>query len=352
MARIAHLDADAFFYSVALQQDPSLAGKPVIVAGDSPRSVVSTASYEARRKGVHSGMSVVRAKALIPDVVFAKPCFADYRSVSSQMWQIVSSNLGPLEQAGLDEAYADLTNQDKPVSLLQETITQVKAETGIQLSVGLGPNRLVAKVASDADKPQGFLVLSREQACQRFADAHPGIIPGIGPKTQQALAGLGIHTLQRLGECPEAMLSGQFSKRSIMELKAKAAFYGSEKIQTVRQRKSRSAEETFEIDLTDPLQMEKELEILAERVGQDLQKRQQAGATVGIKVRLADWTNYTRDHTLDQPTNDPEDIFEVAKNLLNASLPEGPVRLLGVRVGGLDRPESETAVVTQLQLFS
>jgi len=352
MARIAHLDADAFFYSVALQQDPTLLGKAVIVASDSPRSVVSTASYEARKRGVSSGMSVVRAKELVPGILFARPDFESYRQVSGQIWEIVSKQLGTLEQAGLDEAYADLTGKDNPVALLKQTIKEVKQQTGIQLSAGLGPNRLVAKVASDADKPQGFLVLSREQACRQFAKSSPGLIPGIGPKTQQALAQLGIHTLQRLSECPEAMLSGQFSKRSINELKAKSRFYGSEEIQTVRTRKSRSAEETFAVDLTDPAKMESELRLLADRVSRDLQSRQQAGATVGIKVRLADWTSYTRDHTLQQPTNDAQEILDVASGLMNASLPEGPVRLLGVRVGGLDRPESITSIETQLKLFA
>lgn len=350
MSRIAHLDADAFFYSVHLQLDPSLAGKPVIVAGDSARSVVSTASYEARAFGIGSGMSVVRAKMLCPHVVFVKPSFDSYREVSQQVWRIVGDQLGPLEQAGLDEAYADLTDQEYPVSLLRSTIKLVKDYTGIQLSAGLGPNRLIAKVASDAEKPAGFLVLTQEQAQERFAKSHPGIIPGIGPKSQQALAQLGVHTLERLRECPPALLSSRFSERTIGELKHRAHFNGSDKLQTVRQRKSRSAEETFSVDLTDPLEMEEEIRLLAQRVGRDLTRREQAGATIGIKVRMADWTTYTRDQTIDHPTCDSEEIFRVAAELLHASPPEEPVRLLGVRVGGLDRSDGDFD--HQLQLFS
>jgi DNA polymerase-4 len=349
MARIAHIDADAFFYSVELQRDSSLRGKRVAVGGDSPRSVVSTASYEARKKGIHSGMSMQRAKVMAPDLVIVKPHFDAYREVSNQIWGIAESYLGPMEQAGLDEAYADLSRVEQPIALLKAMVEAVLDQSGIQLSVGLGPNRLVAKVASDADKPCGFLVLSREQACERFAGDSPGIIPGIGPKTQARLASLGIHTLEKLRNCPHAMLSGQFSSRSIQDLKARANFYGSENLQFSRTRKSRSAEETFAVDLTEIKDMEEEIALLGQRVGRDLKRREQAGATVGIKVKLADFTSYTRDRTIDHPTCDPEEITRIATELLYDSPPEGPVRLLGVRVGGLDRPESDLAV--QLQLF-
>lgn len=186
--------------------DPSLRGKAVIVSGSGPRSVVTTATYEARAYGVYSGMPTSQARRLCPHAILVAPDFQAYRKASAQVWELVTDRLGELEQAGLDEAYADLTDAEHPVSLLRETVAAVKEATGLQLSVGFSENRLVAKMASDAEKPCGFVVLSREQACERFASLPVRAIPGIGPKTTDRLRTLGIHTISDLQGCSEALL--------------------------------------------------------------------------------------------------------------------------------------------------
>jgi len=351
MARIAHLDADAFYVSVHLRHDPSLRGKPVVVAGSGPRSVVTTASYEARRFGIHSAGSAAAARVACPHAVFIKPDFPMYRAASAEMWEIVRGYLGELEHVGLDEGYADVSGLERPVSTLREVVQAVKEQTTLQLSVGLGPNRRVAKVASDCDKPAGFTVLSREQACERFADADPKLIPGIGPKTRDRLRELGITTLAKLREAPDELLATRFTQRGVRELKESAAFHGSTIVQTNRPRKSRSAEETFDTDIELMDEMLVELVPLARKVAEDLKRREAAGATIGIKVRTDDFATYTRDRTIGHPTNDEQEILDVARELLQANPPQRPVRLLGVRVGGLDagEPDDDT---DQLTLFA
>src|SRR4051812_24609122 len=180
---IAHVDMDAFYVSVELQRRPDLMGKPVVVAGTGPRAVVTTASYEARKFGIFSATPAERARRLCPDAVFLPPDFTVYRSRSKDVMAVLRAQVERVEVVGLDEAYLDLSELDRPKAAARRVKEAVQADTGLCCSIGIGPNKLVAKVASDADKPDGFIVLSREEACERFAAASPGLIPGIGPKT-------------------------------------------------------------------------------------------------------------------------------------------------------------------------
>ncbi len=164
------MDCDAFYATVELLRHPELVGKPVIVAGSGPRAVVTTASYEARKYGIGSAMPASRARRLCPDAVVIPPDFTAYREKSGEVWGLVNERLrSPLQQVSVDEAYADITALDKPLRALRELVAEVRERTGITISVGVGPNRLVAKTASDAEKPAGFVVLSREDACARSA---------------------------------------------------------------------------------------------------------------------------------------------------------------------------------------
>jgi DNA polymerase-4 len=169
VAPIAHLDVDAFYASVELQRRPELRGKPVIVSGSGPRAVVTTASYEARAYGVGSAMPTSRARRLCPDAVLIPPDFTAYREVSRVVMDLVRAAADPVEVIGLDEAYLDLEGLVAPRAAMRRLVTDIREATGLDASVGIGPNRLVAKVASDAEKPRGFVVLSREEACERFA---------------------------------------------------------------------------------------------------------------------------------------------------------------------------------------
>src|SRR5437660_5414802 len=207
---IAHVDMDAFYVSVELGRRPELRGRPVVVAGSGPRAVVTTASYEARRYGVGSAMPASRARRLCPDAVFIPPDFATYREVSARMMRLVRSHVERVEVVGLDEAYLDLEGLYSPRAAMRRLVAEIKNASRLTCSVGIGPNKLVAKVASDAEKPAGFVVLSREQACERFASSSPGLVPGIGPKTLARLAEMGLTTLGAVASAPERLLIERF----------------------------------------------------------------------------------------------------------------------------------------------
>src|SRR3954464_5038650 len=177
MPPIAHLDMDAFYVSVELLRRPALRGRAVVVAGTGPRAVVTTASYEARRFGVGSAMPAARARRLCPEAVFLPPDFAYYREASARVWDIVRAHVAAVERLGLDEGYLDLSGMVAPRAAMRRLVAAIRERTGLTASVGIGPNRLVAKMASDAEKPRGFVVMTREQACARYAESPPGLIP-------------------------------------------------------------------------------------------------------------------------------------------------------------------------------
>src|SRR5947209_10212522 len=221
---VAHLDMDAFYVSVELRRHPDLRGLPVIVAGSGPRAVVTTASYEARRFGVGSAMPAARARRLCPEAICLAPDFEYYRKVSKAVMSILRSQLEHVEVVGLDEAYAELTGLPAPHAAMRLVRSEIERETGLGCSVGIGPSKLVAKVASDAEKPGGFVVLSREQACARFGPSPCGLVPGIGPKTVERLKRCGIATLAELAVAPAEPLARTFGGRLAGELQRRARF--------------------------------------------------------------------------------------------------------------------------------
>src|SRR5215210_3685922 len=208
--RIAHVDMDAFYVSVELQRRPELRGKPVVVAGSGPRAVVTTASYEARKFGVFSATPAERARRLCPQAVFVTPDFELYRARSREVMAVLRSHVDRLEVVGLDEAYMDLTGLDRHRAAARRIKAAVHESTGLCCSIGIGPNKLVAKVASDADKPDGFLELTRQAARERFSASSPGLIPGIGPKTVARLEARGIDALGKLAATPDERLAEWF----------------------------------------------------------------------------------------------------------------------------------------------
>src|SRR4051812_33094591 len=221
---VAHLDMDAFYVSVELMRRPELRGRPVVVAGTGPRAVVTTASYEARRFGVFSATPAARARRLCPEAVFIPPDFKAYRAMSKRVMDRVRAQVDTVEVAGLDEAYLDLSGIYSPRAAMRRLISEIKADTGLGCSVGIGPNRLVAKVSSDAEKPEGFVVLTREQACERFAGHSPRLLPGIGSKTAERLEALGIVTIAQLAATPPGTLVERFGGRLGPYLIAPARF--------------------------------------------------------------------------------------------------------------------------------
>jgi DNA polymerase-4 len=344
------VDMDAFYVSVELQRRPELMGLPVVVAGSGPRAVVTTASYEARRYGIFSATPAERARRLCPDAIFIPPDFDTYRARSKEVMAVLKRHVDRVEVVGLDEAYLDLTELDRHRSAARAVKEAVKAETGLTCSVGIGPNKLVAKVASDAEKPDGFLELTGEGARLRFAEASPGLIPGIGPKTVVKLEELGIATLGRLGATPDEQLTQWFGPRLGPHLAALARFEDDRAIETVRIAKSESRETTFDRDLRGLDQLEPVLHRLTGELCETLTKEERRGRTIGIKVRFDDFSTVTRARSIDAPVNDSSTVGQIALDLLRRLDPRRPVRLLGVRVAGLDENAAQAFSDDQLSL--
>jgi DNA polymerase-4 len=338
---IAHLDMDAFYVSVELLRRPELRGLPVVVAGSGPRAVITTASYEARKFGVGSAIPASRARRLCPQAVFIPPDFECYRATSREVMAVLREHVEHVEVVGLDEAYLDLDGLLSPNAAMRRVVAEIRGRTGLTASVGIGPNKLVAKVASDAEKPHGFVVLSREQACARFAGASPGLVPGIGPKTVERLGQMGIATLGALAATDEAVLQERFGPNHGRDLLARARFHGTEHLTLDRVAVSESRETTFDADVSDRAAQEASLRELSDQLCKGLKR---PGRTIAIKVRLDDWTTVTRARTIGEPTADPSVVGAVALELLRAYAPPRPVRLLGVRVAGFDAPAAAPEV--------
>jgi DNA polymerase-4 len=322
----------------------------VVVAGRGPRAVVTTASYEARRYGVGSAMPAARARRLCPQAMFLPPDFSTYREVSSRVMELVRGHVERVEVVGLDEAYLDLEGLHSPRAAMRRLVAEIKRATQLSCSVGIGPNKLVAKVASDAEKPAGFVVLSREQACERFAGSPPGLLPGIGPKTAARLEALGLTTLAALRAAPEQELIARFGSHHGRELARRARFEHDGEVGAPRRTVSESRERTFDTDVSDPERLREMLAAMARQLCASLAARRRRGRTIGIKVRLDDFKTVTRAHTLAEATCDAELVTAEAMRLLAEYAPQRPVRLLGVRVAGLtsgDAPARGPVVATE-----
>jgi DNA polymerase IV len=354
---VAHLDMDAFYASVELLKAPELRGKPVIVCGSGPRAVVTTASYEARKlAGIHSAMPAATARRRLPDAIYIKPDFPAYREASAGVMEVLRSNVETVEVMGLDEAYLDLTGLFSPKATMRRIAAEIREVSGgLTCSVGISESRLLAKITSELGKPSGFTVLSREAALERFADHSPGLVPGIGPKTVQRLEKLGVTTLAGLREVPREDLEERFGPRSGAWLHSRSRLWDETPVATTRETKSQSAETTFDVDVGNRAELERHITELAEELCRRLAKKDLRGRSIGIKVRLDDWTNVSRSLSVDEPTNDPAVVAPIALDLLRAYDPPRPVRLLGVRLASFEgegadaeRPDNDSE--PQLQL--
>jgi DNA polymerase-4 len=348
---IAHLDMDAFYVSVELRRRPELRGRPVVVAGTGPRSVVTTASYEARRFGVGSAMPSSRARRLCPQAVFLPPDFPYYREASAQVLGIVGSHVDTVEVVGLDEAYLDLSGLPAPKAGMRRIVKQIADETGLVASVGIGPNKLIAKMASDADKPSGFVILSQAEAQARFAGAPCLLIPGIGHKTAERLQSLGVHTIGQLADAPFSTLRSGFAASTTAHLQALARFEHRGRVTQERKVVSESRSRTLDVDVVEPEALETILSGLTAALCDDLTRHGRRGRTIGIQVRLSDFSNHSRARTLGAVVSGRPEIEPVALGLLRGFLgefPGRPVRLLGVRVAGLEENRLEPQMALAL----
>ncbi len=350
--RILHCDMDAYYASVHVRDDPALAGRPVIVGGDPEgRGVVASASYEARRFGIHSAMPAARARRLCPDAVFIWPDFPRYRRESDAIFAIFRDFTPLVEPASLDEAYLDVTDHLAPygtaTAIAREIRRRVREERRLTVSVGVGPNMLIAKIASDFHKPDGLMVVPPEKV-QAFLDPLPvRRLHGVGPATERSLAALGIATVAELRARPRGALLERFGKHGAM-LHSFACGIDERAVETHQERKSLGTENTYRTDLRRLAEMDEELEHMAAEIANGLEKRTLAACTVTVKVRFSDFSTVTRSHTFAIPTTSAARIAALAKGLLRRSdAGRRPVRLLGVSTSTL-----VPGAIRQLELFS
>jgi DNA polymerase-4 len=338
---IAHVDMDAFYVSIEMLRHPELRGKPVVVGHNGPRGVVTTASYEARRFGVHSALPMVTARRRCPQLTVLPVDMQLYRRGSTKVMETLREFSEVIEVVGLDEAYVDLSGSPVPQSRAREIKRRVNEATRLVCSIGLGPNKLMAKIASDLDKPDGLFVLDQDGWLPAIGEEPASLLPGVGPRTFARLQEIGIGTVSELASADPGMLERVFGPRHGRGLRDRANGVGTATLTTERKRKSESRETTFSEDVTDRAELVETLERLARSVCGSLSEHSTSGRTVTLKIRLRPFKTYTRSRTLDSPTRDPETVASVARELLERFDPSAPVRLIGVGVAGLrgDVPE-------------
>lgn len=338
---ILHADLDAFFAAVEVLDDPSLAGKPLIIGHPGPRGVVSTASYEARRYGVGSAMPSVEALRRCPGAVWRAPRGPRYAALSREVMAIFRRYSPDVEPLSLDEAFIDVTGSDRlfgPAPDVAARIRrEVRAETGLVVSIGVAENKFLAKVASDLGKPDGLTVVPRGGAVGFLAPLPLGRLWGVGPRTGERLAALGLHRIGDLQRLEEEFLVRQLGASTGRHLHALARGEDARPVVKNRAAKSMSTESTFETDLRDPAEMEDFLFHAADEVARSLRKDAWLARTIQLKVRTGSYRTWTRSRTLDRPTDLAATIFAEARTLLRDRIDLGGerVRLLGVGACGL-----------------
>ncbi|MGH9380310.1 MAG: DNA polymerase IV [Thermoanaerobaculia bacterium] len=338
--RILHCDMDAFYASIHIRDDPSLAGKPVVIGGTpEQRGVVAAASYEARKYGIHSAMPSARAHRLCPEALFLPPDFRRYRRESQRIFAIFREFTPLVQTVALDEAYLDVSERWQPwgsaTGVAEALRRRIREELQLTVSVGVGPNRLVAKIASDFDKPDGLTVV-RPHRVQAFLDPLPARrLPGVGPATERRLAELGVHTVRDLRTLPRERLL-ELLGRNGERLHDFAHGRDDRPVCVHQEAKSLSCERTWAEDIRSLAAMDERLTAMAEKVAAGLERRQLSACTVTVKARYPDFTTMTRSATLDGPTRDPARITEVAHFLLRRTeAANHGVRLLGVGASNL-----------------
>ena len=338
---ILHIDMDAFFASVEQRDHEEYRGKPVIIGGLGPRGVVSTASYEARKFGVHSAMPMVTARRRCPDAIFLPGDHAKYSAVSRQIFSVLARFSPVIEQLSIDEGFLDLTGMerlmDSPRAYGEAIKRAVREETGLTASVGVAPNKFLAKLASDMEKPDGLVVIRPEDAERVLAPLPVSRIFGVGKKTEARLSALGFKTIGQLAAADRGRLARALGDRMAAQLIALAHGLDDRPVEPTRAAQSIGREETFDEDIHSREEAERVLLSLSEEVGWRLRREGLAARTVTLKLRFAPFDTYTRQQTFPDPVSYDEDIFAAARALFRAfpSPPGAGIRLLGVSAGNL-----------------
>ena len=336
---IIHVDMDAFYASVEVLDNPELKGRPVVVGGTSDRSVVSAASYEARKYGIHSAMATVKARRLCPAAIFLPVRMGRYHEVSQQIMEIFHRFTPLVEPISLDEAFLDVTAStglfgEAPV-IAREIKKLIMKETGLTASAGVATSKLVAKIASDLQKPDGLTVVEAGRERAFLAGLPVSKLWGAGGKTIDALALLNVRSIGDLAALPLGILTARFGQHG-RHLHLAANAIDDRPVVPAREAKSIGHEETFSEDLTDLTIIKRELLELATRVGERLRRHDLQGQTITLKIKYCNFTTSSRSLTLDEPTSDTMEIFRQCRELLRKTeAGRKPLRLAGISVSTL-----------------
>jgi DNA polymerase-4 len=348
---ILHVDMDAFYASVEQFDNPELAGKPVVVGGTGGRGVVAAASYEVRRFGVHSAMPMREALKRCPHAIVVRPRMKRYHEVSEQVFEIFREFTDLVEGLSLDEAFLDVTDSTglfgSAEAMAGEIKSRIRVRTGLTASVGVSHNKLLAKLASEMNKPDGLAVIRPAEVTTILDPMPVRRLHGIGAKTAARLEQQGIHTLGQLRRAPESVLWPLF-RRETREMRERASGIDDRPVVSDAPEKQISSEETFDVDIKDHEELRQRLAHLADRTAERLRTRQLKAGMISIKVRRRDFETYTRQRSFSPPTQETRLVVQVATELLDRWLDEQPraaVRLLGVGV-------SDLAPAQQLDLFT
>jgi DNA polymerase-4 len=346
---IIHLDLDAFFAAVEVLENPDLAGKPVLVGGrPEERGVVASASYPARALGIHSAMPMAHALALCPTAVIIPARHQRYHEYSRQVMAVLRQASPLVEKMSIDEAYLDLTGQvgawQESVEIARQLQRQIRDGIGLSASLGVAANKLVAKVASDRNKPGGLTVVRPGEEAAFLAPLPARVLWGVGPVTEKKLAELGVATVADLAKLPEEDLRARFGRQGV-ELARMARGIDERPLVTEHEAKSISQETTFNRDVADPNFLRQQAWQLSRGVSRHLKRQGMAAGTVAIKLRYYDFTTLTRQMRLSVPTDDEREIYRAALVLLRRAWQRGrPVRLLGVAARELAPPTGQLAL--------
>lgn len=337
--RILHVDMDAFFAAIEQQRHPELRGKPVVIGGHgdpTERGVVSTASYEARRFGIHSGMPLRTAYRLCPAAVYLPVDFDAYAAISQRIKSILQEFSPVCEDSGLDEAFLDVSHcEEAPERIAAAIKERIRTETGLSCSIGIGPNKLLAKLASDMNKPDGLTVLAEADIATKVWPLPVRKLLGIGPKTGGRLSTLGVTTIGALAATALATLQQHFGEAHGRYLHEAAHGIDQSPLITAWEPRSLSRQLTFQQDISDKRAIAKELKTLVETVLGDAREEGYRAKTVTVKIRFADFATLSRQVTLTRPSRNLPTIARAARECLEHIALTKKVRLIGVRLSGL-----------------
>jgi DNA polymerase-4 len=346
---ILHVDMDAFYASVEQHDNPALRGQPLVVGGSGPRGVVAAASYEVRRYGVRSAMPMREALRRCPDLICVRPRMSRYREVSRAVFAVFERYTPLVQGLSLDEAYLDVSDaiarHGDIVGIGRAVKHDILLETGLKASVGMGPNKLLAKIASELDKPDGFLHIDAARACDVLDPMPVRNLNGIGPRTAERLHSLGVRTLRELRLAPADTLRPLFG-RYTARVQERAAGIDERPVQVELPDISISAEETFDHDIADTGRLQSELGTLVDEVAARLRRKELTASVVKLKIRRADFSTCTRQQQFSPATDEAATLQSLAATLLARWLASNPgvrVRLLGAGVAGLN-PSAQLAL--------